>query len=260
MATEKEIVSGKFIKELFSSQEFVNSALKAADVCRKEKKETGFNIIKRIGSNQAWFTDIVIGENDGMKSAKSTQTPQFNEHMVKDNKNYELVFIHFHPRRDITPSEGDLKVPLLYGIHQDVIGCRFKPILGIGVELHKRQIGVPILLYQMKKYPENFEEFVKSVYKNIERTAVEYILQDDLFSVAFGNSKKKLKRRKKITASQLVRHSEYPDIVARELRKGGYYKTAVLNIYPDSGVYEEGLKAASKLSFKVKRYKSWDDK
>jgi hypothetical protein len=252
MTEKQEIVSGKLLREVFSSRTFVSHVLKAACTCRKEKRETDFSVIKRLGSEEICYTDIRIGGFDSMYGAPMSK--QYKQILLQDDSAYKLINVHFHPDSDITPSEGDLKIPVLDSFYQGRAGFRFKPIHGVGVEFRSQQTIVPILLYQMKKCPEDFEEFYNSLRENIVHSGKEFIMQDDFFAFAFRRSRKRLKR-KKIHLNKIFQHSEYPYIVADELRKGGYYKTAVLNIYPDSGVYESDLKAVSQFSFKVKRYK-----
>lgn len=255
MKGKREIVTEKFLTEIFSSQDFGESVLKAADICKRKKRETGFSVVKRLSSDQIWYTDIRVGGPDTMRGAKKTK--RFMD-LVYDQRNYELVHIHFHPGRDITPSDADLRAPLIGTLHQQLIGCRVKPIHGVGVELYNKQIGVPIVLYQLKKPPKDFKSFCSSFSENTLKEGVEFAHQADFLAYAFGKSKTRPRKRRYVKIEEVLEDTEYPLVVAKELEKGGYYKTAVLNVYLDGEVYEGGIEKACKFSFNAKRFKPRD--
>jgi len=217
-----ELVSVEYLRNLLSSEQFIQTNIRAGKRTARTGHETAYRIFKPLGKDTARFTKIFEG-NSFSTEGIADEIEKYHEAMVFSSNICPLVSAHFHPNFQLIPSPQDLfnacaskrTAGITYGYHLD-------PINIIG-RAHER---VDLLVYQQKT-PEIPEELGTQ-------------LMEDLYDYNFNNEYNE-------------KSDDYPYKVAEKMRESGLYNTAIVRI-DDSGKAILDLKEIESFSFKAEKH------
>lgn len=187
MSERVEVVSGNFLRDLFSSESFIEINKEAAEETRKSSRETAYFITKGYDNDNpsdVSISDIIIGKNSRTDISQFTYEalPTF----FRKKEQYPLILSHYHPG-DFIPSPRDFKMTNKHFCTSGI------PTINIVGESPKEDLA-ELLLYQQqrswglkgiivpgfsyKKFRRSLDERVKSMLEKSGKLTGELSFED----------------------------------------------------------------------------------
>jgi len=222
ITSNPEVVSAEYLKNLFCSDEFIQTNIRAGKLTERTGHETVYTVFKPIGINTYNISKVFKGNSI---STEGTGDPleKYHKALVYGDNIYRLISAHFHPNYQITPSPQDLaSLDALRRGTRLSHGYDLNPIDIVG----RKHDGVDLLLYQQRidEIPDELGN----------------LLLEDLYDYVFCNEYNQKSR-------------DFPIWVADKMRKSGLYNAAVIRI-DDSGKIDLDSKEINTFSFEARRY------
>lgn len=217
-----ERISADYLSNLFSSEQFIQTNIKAGKKTARTGHETGYKIFKPIGKDVAKFSRIFEGNSFSTEGIED-ELEKNHKTIVSSFNIYPVVSAHFHPNFQLIPSPEDLfHAYVSKRTAGTIYGYDLNPINILG-RAHNR---IDLLLHQQKA-PHIPEELGKQ-------------LMEDLYDYNFCNEyNEKL--------------PDYPYKVAEKMRESGLYNATIIRI-DNSGKIDFNLKEIEDFSFEAKKH------
>lgn len=198
MARIYERVTEAFLRELVGSESFKKKLLEASQACQQHRAETGFSIVKKAGSHEVCYTDILVGKKNAISTKKYNDAIEgiYINDLLLDHSNpssepYEFLRFHFHyPSSHLRPSADDLRI---YARMPGIASSRTEvaPIMAVGRAQNVHKTGSPfidILLFQRKRRysPEDASSIHANIMQACGRAYIKHAItgsKDGVFSL-----------------------------------------------------------------------------
>jgi len=212
-----ETISPKFLSELFSSEAFIQTNIKAAKRTERTGHETGYYVYKQIGKDNTIFTKVLEGNSDSTLGIQEQLEKSYSD-IIYDENIYPIINTHFHPTSGLLPSPEDLfRSDVARELSLVSYGFDLKPIDIIG----RTDKNIDLLVYQQK--PLSIPEELRSQF-------LEELHNPRLLSF---NSEKT---------------DDYPYQIADIMKNSGLYESSVIRIEKE-GNYEINFNDIKKFSY-----------
>jgi len=220
-AKNEEIVSAEYLRNLFSSDQFIDINIKAGKRTERTGHETAYKFFKPIGKDTFKVSRIFEGNSVSTEGFED-ELEKYHKAITASSAIYPLVSVHFHPNLQLIPSPQDL-----LNVHGSkiagriVYGYDLNPISIIG----RKHDDIDLLLHQQKTpfLPEGL--FGQ--------------MMNDLYDYSFCNEYNEIS-------------PDYPYLIAEKMRESGLYKTAIIKIRTN-GKFNFNSKEIDDFSFAARK-------
>jgi len=214
----EEIVSPEFLRDLFSSECFVQTNIKAAKRTERTGHENGYKVFKQKGNDRLIFTKVFEGNSYSTEGINEKLEKYYN-HIVFNEGFYPIIAAHFHPDSQMLPSPGDLShADISRDLSSTAYGFDLKPINILG----RAYKNIDLLLYQQRPLCIPGE--------------LGNQLMEELYDSQLSNNE------------YTERTDDYPYIIAEIMRNSGLYEATIIKIDKE-GNYDINFDDIKKFSF-----------
>ena len=221
-AKDIEFVSPDYLENLFSSDQFIQTNIKAGKRTERTGHETAYKIYKPIGKD-AYKLSRVFEGNSFSTEGFEDELEKYHKRIESSFSIYPLVSVHFHPNFQLIPSPNDLLNASGNKISASMVyGYDLNPIFIIG----RKHDGIDLLVYQQKV-------------PNIPEALFGQLI-DDFYDYSFCNEYNE-------------KMADYPYKVAEKMKESGLYNAAIIGI-DNSGKIDFNLKEIEDFSFRANKY------
>ncbi|MCK4521643.1 MAG: hypothetical protein KAU20_03645 [Nanoarchaeota archaeon] len=158
---DSEYISGSFLYDYFSSQEFIRQLVEATTKTRDTGREHGF-VTQRLFKQRIITLPITEGTESEIDLSDSYS------HATVTRNDYQLLDLHCH-HINCLPTPNDLLSTLQGRIFAKVCGWNVKLISSVGCGVNGRDDLIALALYQQKDSDESIEYILKRMHKDCIR-------------------------------------------------------------------------------------------